>query len=175
MKRLKNENIRLKDGTAATLSTAQLPDGSYETMLYCGPAMTELAVVQSDTEAAALAAHKDIKANYHVEAPAGKYKDLADCLRAAKEYALAHRGSDDGGTCNFDAPTIALPGWEKAKVEAAAAEAGTGCFVWNAFGGRLFVFPIGGGQGNARTKAAEIARDFLQAAGFNAGMYYQMD
>lgn len=113
-----------------------------------------------------------------IAAPAlkGKYKKLAEDLKAAISYGLEHQGTDDGGTSNFDAPTLSLPGWNKKLVEAAAEAAGCGCFVWNLWGSKSYVFSIRGtGQGYTRTKAAEAAKDYLKGLGYDAGMYYQMD
>ena len=107
-----------------------------------------------------------------------KYEALSEALKRATAAALeaVARDPEDGGTCNFDAPAIALPRWNEAKVKAAAEAAGTGCYSWKLFGEKLFVFPIrAGGQGNSRTRAAEAAERSLKADGYNATMYYQMD
>lgn len=107
----------------------------------------------------------------------GKYAKLADDLRTAAALGIeAAKHSDDGGTCNFDAPTLRLPRWNQAKVKQAAKVAGLGCFVWNLWGSKRYVFSIPiGAQANARTVAAETMSKSLKAAGYDAGMYYQMD
>ena len=85
-------------------------------------------------------------------------------------------GDDDGGTCNFDAPTLFLTGWDKKLVEAAAKTAGVGCFEWTSLCSETYVFSVrGAGQGYTRTKAAEAMSRYLKDHGYDAGMYYQMD
>lgn len=111
------------------------------------------------------------------QALSGKYAKLAKDLKAAHEYGLAHMGADDGGTCNFDSPTLCLPRWNKEKVEAAVKEAGLRCFEWRPFGGTKFwvISVPGTGQGYTRTNAAEAMKEYLGNAGYHAGMYYQAD
>ncbi len=172
---VKREQIRLQGGQQVTLSTAKLPDGTYETMLL-DAAGEEVAGTQSSTEKDALYWHKHIREEYEVPEPKGRYKKLVEDIAAAIAYGREHMGDDDGGTSNLDAPTISLPGWSQKKVEAAMKEAGTRCFIWNLWGSKSYVFSIGGtGQGYTRTKAAEAARDYLKERGYNAGVYYQMD
>lgn len=172
----RDENIRLADGRMATLSAVQLPDGMYETMLYTnGPEMEEVASEQTDTEIMAVAVFNRLRDYYHIPELKGRYKKLADDLKDALDYGLERMGTDDGGTCNFDAPTIRLPGWNSKMVEAAAKVAGTGCFTWN-FGGKHYVFSVrGAGQGYTRTRAAEAMEKRLRSLGYDAGMYYQAD
>lgn len=64
----------------------------------------------------------------------GKYLKLAKDLKAAYEYGKAHMGTDDGGTCNFDSPTLYLPRWNKEQVKAAVKAAGLNSFEWKPFG-----------------------------------------
>ena len=107
---------------------------------------------------------------------AGKYNKLADDLKAALAYGLEHMGTDDGGTSNFDAPTLTLPDWDKKLVEAAARAAGVDCFEWELWDSKAYVFTIlGVGQGYTRTYAAEAMSHYLKKLGYEAGMYYQMD
>lgn len=106
---------------------------------------------------------------------AGKYKKLADDLKAALAYGLEHMGTDDGGTSNFDAPTLTLPDWDKKLVEAAARAAGVDCFEWELWDSKSYVFTIlGVGQGYTRTYASEAMSHYLKKLGYEAGMYYQM-
>lgn len=125
----------------------------------------------------ALADFKHLFKTYHVAPLTGKYAKLAADLKAAAAQGVkVAKNTEDGGTCNMDAVSIDLPGWRQAKVEQAAKAAGVGCFVWNLWGSKRYVFPIRGvGQANARTAAAEAMRDNLIAAGYDVGMYYQMD
>lgn len=104
----------------------------------------------------------------------GKYAKLRDDLIKAIEAGNKRaNASDDGGTCNFDAPALKLPRWQIAKIKQAADEAGCGCFMW--FSG-VYVFPLRcGGQANKVTAAAEAAEKALENAGYSASVYYQAD
>lgn len=173
---IKSTDITLADGKAAILSTAELAPGLYETMLASPDFGTEYKVLRNTTEEGALADFKRLRKAYHVAPLSGKYAKLAENLRKAAEVGrAAARLSDDGGTCNFDAATIRLKGWNRAKVEQAAKEAGVRCFEWNLWGSKSYVFPIECGQGNARTAGAEAMSKALESAGYDAGVYYQMD
>ena len=175
-RQIKATDITLADGKAAILSTAELAPGLYETMLASPDFGTEYKVLRNTTEEGALADFKRLHKAYHVAPLSGKYAKLAEDLRkAASVGEAAARLSDDGGTCNFDAATIRLKGWNRAKVEQAAKEAGVRCFEWSLWGSKSFVFPIATGQGNARTAGAEAMSEALKSAGYDAGMYYQMD
>ena len=69
---------------------------------------------------------------------------------------------------------ICLRGWNRKMVEAAAVAAGGSCSFWSSFGSYIFPVP-GTGQGNSRTAAAEATKDYLEAHGYDAGVYYQID
>lgn len=175
-RQIKKANITLKNGKAAILSTAELAPGLYETMLASPNFDTEYKVLRNTTEEGALADFKSLHKTYHMAPLSGKYAKLAEDLRKAAAVGRAAADlSDDGGTCNFDAATIRLKGWNRAKVEQAAREAGVRCFEWNLWGSKSYVFPIECGQGNARTAGAEAMSKALESAGYDAGMYYQMD
>ena len=109
----------------------------------------------------------------------GKYaklrNDLKIALLAGKSAERAN--PEDGGTCNFDSPTLILPRWRKALVKQAAKEAGSNCFEWKSFGvsGEFVFSTLTGGQGNARTRNAEAVKNMLKTMGYDASMYYQMD
>ena len=173
----RDEHIHLADGRSATLSAVQLSDKAYETMLLLNDGSGEEIISYQSTRAEdALYFFNEIKEQYHVPELTGKYKKLADDLKAAHAYGLAHMGDDDGGTCNFDAPTLFLTGWDKKLVEAAAKTAGVGCFEWTSLCSETYVFSVrGAGQGYTRTKAAEAMSHYLEEQGYDAGMYYQMD
>lgn len=175
-RQIKKANITLGNGEAAILSTAELAPGLYETMLATPDFGTEYKVLRNSTEEGALADFKHLRKTYHVAPLSGKYAKLAEDLRkAAAVGRAAAELSDDGGTCNFDAASLHLDGWIRAKVEQAAREAGVGCFVWNLWGSKSYVFPIASGQGNARTAGAEAMSKHLKSAGYAASVYYQMD
>lgn len=173
----RDEHIRLADGRTATLSAVQLPGGMYEVMLLPdGGEGEEITSYQSSSLEDVLCCFEEIKEKYHVPDLTGQYKKLADDLKAALAYGLEHKGTDDGGTSNFDAPTVSLPGWDKLLVETAAKMAGTRCFEWKLGASRSYIFSIPGvGQGYPRTKAAEAMSRYLRGLGYDAGMYYQID
>ena len=107
-----------------------------------------------------------------------KYVNLTNALEQAKTAALVYAGSEDGGTCNFDSPTIDYRAMHMSKGKAVVAikAAGLRCFDWQSYGGiRLVVCGIGHGQGNRNSRMAEAAERSLKASGVAAGMYYQMD
>ena len=106
----------------------------------------------------------------------GKYAKLRDDLIIALAAAKEADASEDGGTCNHDAPSICLPRWIEAKVEQAAREAGTSCFKWGLFGGARYVFnPMSSGQGNRRCRASEAMCKALESAGYQVTEYCAMD
>ena len=113
----RDEHIRLADGGGAILSAVQLSNGKYETMLLLNDGSgEELVSYRSTSEEDALCFFNEIRDNYHVPDLTGKYKKLADDLKAALAYGLEHMGTDDGGTSNFDAPTLTLPDWDKKQI-----------------------------------------------------------
>lgn len=180
----RDEHIRLKDGRLMTLDAADLGGGKYEVMLYNPKTGLEVDVVLTPTEAEALEEFERMRERWHHPEvmPAelkGQYRKLAEDLKAALAYGLERKGDDDGGTCNFDAPSLSLPGWQRKKVEAAAEYAGLGCFIWNLWGSKSFVFSLpmgcGVGQGMTRTKAAEAMREYLEKLGYDAMLYCQAD
>lgn len=173
IERIQQEKIYLKNGEQGLLSIARLPDGRYETILLDHTREEIVSAIAAEKEAA-LATFRYFKLAHSGAALKGRYKKLAEDLKAAYAYGLKHQGPDDGGTCNFDAPTIYLRGWNRKMIEAAAAVAGGSCSFWSPCGSYIFPIP-GTGQGNSRTAAAEAAKDYLEAHGYDAGMYYQID
>lgn len=178
----RDENIRLEDGRRMTLNASKLGEGEYEVMLFDPKTGLEMDVVLTPTETEALDEFEILRERWHhPEAmPAelkGRYRKLAEDLKAALAYGLERKGDDDGGTSNFDAPSLHLPKWERKKVEAAAEYAGLGCFVWNLWGSKSYVFSIrdGVGQGLTRTKAAEAMCEYLKGLGYDASTYCQAD
>ena len=176
-RQIKKELIRLEDGREAILSAAQIGANKYEVMLHRdGLEMEEFHTAQCSTERTAMSIFQEMKEQYHTPVLTGRYQKLADDLKAALQYGLEHAGEDDGGTCNFDSPTLYLPRWKRQLVETAAKAAGLGCFVWKAFSKNAYVFSVPGvGQGYTRTNAAEAMSQCLGGLGYDAGMYYQMD
>lgn len=173
----RDENIRLFDGRAATLSAVQLPDGSCEVLLCTNDAQKEeVAGRACRSMQEAMYCYQEIHERYHFPELSGQYQKLAEDLQAALAYGLERAGTDDGGTSNFDAPTLHLPGWDQKMVEQAAKQAGIFCSVWEAVSESYYIFSVPGvGQGYTRTNAAEAMRDYLRDKGYDAGVYYQMD
>ena len=103
------------------------------------------------------------------------HSDILEALTIAKGIAAK---SDDGGTCNFDAPALRFDRMPRAKqreeIEAA-------CQPLNGFWTKryrtsLFVFGPGcGGQGNSRTRAAEAMVLHLEGKGYEMTTWYQAD
>lgn len=105
------------------------------------------------------------------------WKSLIEALESAKEIARAV-DCDDGGTCNFDAPSLHIPeGMSYEQVAACCAAAYVHCFKWRCCGETMAVLSScsGIGQGNRRTEGSEQACKFLNQRGYSCGMYYQMD
>ena len=183
----RDEAIRLADGRITTLDAAKLGEGEYEVMLFRPGTSEEIDSATVSTEADAILQFDRLRRMYHHPAPVpasaapvilkGRYKKLAEDLKEALAYGLERKGDDDGGTSNFDSPSLHLPGWEKKKVEAAAKAAGLGCFVWNLWGHKSYVFSIreGVGQGYTRTKAAEAMQEYLNRLGYEGMTYCQAD
>lgn len=106
-----------------------------------------------------------------------KYEALTEALIKAKEYAEQYKGTEDGGTCNLDAPTInSWKGCKKSLVIEAVKAAGLSCWEWSGWGQRRLVI-CGGtcGQGNMRSRMAEAMWRSLEASGIDAGLYCQAD
>ncbi len=104
---------------------------------------------------------------------------LTRALMRATVAAYGHADVIDGGTCNFDAPTLNYRdcGISKKAAKEAIAAAGLRCFEWRVCHDTELV--IGGpcffGQANRRTAMAEAFHAALKADGYATGMYYQMD
>ena len=101
-------------------------------------------------------------------------KDLATAYKKAVE---AYQNSEDGGTCNFDAPSLLLPRWIEEKTKQAAKAAGLNCWKWELWGSKRFVFslPVECGQGMRRTLIAEHMTRTLRGMGYDAMDYCQAD
>jgi hypothetical protein len=109
--------------------------------------------------------------------PCGKYLTLAENLKAAAAYALEKvKDIPDTGTCNLDATALKLPRWNEQRVEHAAKYAGIGCFTWDCYGNKRFVFTTPNvGQAYRNEKAAEFMGEYLTAKGYDVMQYCQMD
>lgn len=111
---------------------------------------------------------------YKTVTPENLHELVAD-LRAATEAGQAAMGDDDGGTCNFDAPGLLCASKAERRLATAAVKCAGGTeFKWRKYG-LVLGFGRGLGQGFTRTRFAEAFRKCLEAKGWNATVYYQMD
>lgn len=103
---------------------------------------------------------------------------LTDTFKKANEAAIAAGAAnpEDGGTCNFDTPTVFFGRTSRTKVEAAAKAAGITVHYFSWMGRTACWINVRmDGQANLRSRMAEAADKVLKAAGLKAVMYYQMD
>ena len=106
----------------------------------------------------------------------GKYAKLRDDLKKAVEAGKAADQGEDGGTCNFDAPSISLPRWIEKKVKQAAKEAGTRAWKWDRWGGASFVFSTPtNAQANRNSRVSEAMCKVLTDCGYDVLEYSAMD
>jgi hypothetical protein len=101
---------------------------------------------------------------------------LTDALRAAKEAAdqSERENSDDGGSCNMDTCVFyPTKGTRRTTVESASAAAGVSVDIKDH--GGWWVWLGGGGQASLRTRRMEAAAKAIQAEGFDAYVWYQLD
>lgn len=172
--------------TVDTCMLEQYLNNPYETMAL-RPGGKEIECIRSATEEDARRVHSLMLKKYTQpaeqttpKAPApltGKYAKLRDDLLAAYDETEHIEQTEDGGTCNFDAPVLHLDRWDSKKIKQAAKEAGGSAFKWT-WGSRVmgWVFsPRSSGQANRRSRRAEAISEALKAKGYNAGMYYAMD
>lgn len=170
-------------GRRVILDACELSPGTYEVMLLTRSTGEGIDSATVYRESEALAAFDRIRAAHRPdqEQPApltGKYAKLRDDLRAALAAGRAaeEAAPSDGGASNFDSPALRLPRWSRSKVEQAAREAGSSCFIWDLYGFKRYVFrPYTRAQGIARSLNAEAATDTLRRLGYEAFSYCQMD
>lgn len=170
------------NGRRVILDACELASNHYETMLLY-PNCHEITSRTARTEADAIADFDELLTAYPADTkPAapkpltGKYAKLRDDLRKVYEIGKAAAAQvDDGGTCNFDAPSISLPRWQSAKVKQACKEAGCGCFEWKSFGRRWVIRFRIPGQAYKRETAAEAMTKALADMGYDALTYCAID
>lgn len=107
-----------------------------------------------------------------------KYDALRKALEKAKIIADNAFQEDDGGTCNFDSPTLdyRAMGMSKKKAVETIEQTGLWCSEWKSYVGCMLVIRgMTKGQGNCRTAMAEAFHKSLKADGIASSMYYQMD
>lgn len=99
---------------------------------------------------------------------------LEAAICKAEQYAQKYANTEDGGTCNFDAPAVKLK----------ATERQLACMDWQVMkwgkrcedGRTWFVLWLNlDGQGNRRTRMAEAVAESLKASGYDVTIYQQMD
>lgn len=169
------------NGRRAILDTCELALNHYETMLL-SPSGHEIACRTARTEADAIADFDELLTAYPADTkPAapkpltGKYAKLRDDLRKVYEIGKAAAAQvEDGGTCNFDAPSISLPRWQSAKVEQACKEAGGDYFRWG-YSNRYVICLRLPGQAYKRETAAEAMTKALSDMGYDALTYCAID
>ena len=103
--------------------------------------------------------------------------ELTKLFIAARDAAIAADPTEDGGTCNFDTPSIRIENARQSMIEEAAKAAGISVTEFTWFKRRWFWVNVPlHGQANRRTKMAQAANDVLKTRPeLNAMMYYQMD
>lgn len=171
-----------RNGRRVILDACELASNHYETMLLY-PNCHEITSRTARTEADAIADFDELLTAYPADTkPAapkpltGKYAKLRDDLRKVYEIGKAAAAQvEDGGTCNFDAPSISLPRWQSAKIKQACKEAGCGCFEWKSFGRRWVIRFRIAGQAYKRETAAEAMTKALAAMGYDALTYCAID
>ena len=105
---------------------------------------------------------------------AEKILALRCALLIAYSEAQKLKNVDDGGTCNFDTPTLKLTSeWKEADVNEAFKL--TGLRPYKVDEDYYHILGACEGQGFRRTAMAEAFRNTLTALGYNSHVYYQMD
>jgi hypothetical protein len=104
-----------------------------------------------------------------------KIKLLKD-LKIAKTIALEFINSEDGGTCNFDCPAIFWETKEEKKIiEEALTETSLYFQKWDGIKNCYLIYGFLSGQGNKRTRMAELFSQSLKISGYKTAIHYQMD
>lgn len=103
-----------------------------------------------------------------------KILELKTALLVAKIEADKLKDTEDGGTCNFDTPTLKLPSeWKNNWLDVAFMR--TGMQYERVSKETIHILGAVEGQGFRRTAMAEAFRDSLTASGYVSHVYYQMD
>ena len=97
---------------------------------------------------------------------------LRVALLIAVSEAEKVKGTEDGGTCNMDTPTVYLPGWNESAINEAFGLTG---LVPSRHGNTVFILRACEGQGYRRTAMAEAFCNSLKASGYSASVDYRMD
>jgi len=162
-----------------TVSTVRI-NNRYETAVLTLD-YSDIDEARNDDEPAAIAAHERFIKQYKKLEPkpiilTGKYLQLVDALHKAAEDARPLGNTEDGGTCNYDSLELTLQGYREAETRKAAEQAGLRAFTTKIFRQKVYVVSVPvSRQGNARTRQAESMAKTMQALGYSASVYYQMD
>lgn len=119
---------------------------------------------------------EDFEALFAPDAALTPAEKLTNALKRAAIAAAPLLDREDGGTCNFDAPTLNCQacGLNMTMAKEAVKAAGLMGREWGRTGA-LIINGFMSGQGNRRTAMAEAFSKSLNAQGYSSGMYYQMD
>ena len=99
---------------------------------------------------------------------------LKSALLIAKIEADKLKDTDDGGTCNFDIPTLKLPSeWTNWMLDVAFQH--TGLSYERVSKETIHIIGAVEGQGFRRTAMAEAFSEALTKQGYVSYVYYQMD
>lgn len=106
-------------------------------------------------------------------------KTFIKALNEAKKAADKVADIEDGGTCNFDTAQVEITSLTAAQIKIACAVAevlyvGKGRPI-SVNAKCCYYIDYTKGQGERRTRMAEEFAKSMQASGYNAGVYYQMD
>jgi hypothetical protein len=102
---------------------------------------------------------------------------IQDAIKAADAADPGPGLDNDGGTCNFDAAYLQVPGMRKAQAAEIAAALPSNCITLNDYPwqGRILMLRHSNGQAMRRTLMAEASGRVFKASGMAYGMYYQAD
>lgn len=108
-----------------------------------------------------------------------KYAAALKFAEAAALEANKPGAENDGGTCNFDSPTIDFTGWRQPDIDKLNEVFGSE-IIGNKISGKYWkghrwVNTTTYGQAANRTRMAEAANKVLKAHDIPASMYYQAD
>lgn len=179
---IKRDEIFDKDRKPLVVSTVLMPNGHYETAVLRKDWMN-LEMTICNTEECALRIHGEWVAKYAynpdkpTEKPlAPRYIKLSEDLKKAAQAAREVGLGDDGGTCNKDCLELRLPRFSEKDTLRAIEAAGLRGRKTSQFGRALYLIssPVPA-QGNAETRQAEKMRDVMKEAGYDAGVWYQID
>ena len=106
----------------------------------------------------------------------GMYEKLREDLKKAVEIGKQHDFGEDGGPCNFDAPSIVGNGWLESMVKQAAKEAGTTASKFRIYRNTQWVIGVPTmGQANRRTRVAYAMLQALKEMGYETVGYSSLD